>query len=87
MTSLNSLKPRVLAALESGAHACGCTVSHQWDQNPYADMITNNNMSAMYVANAASLGRAVTTPGTNGRRVVGSTDMGNISHLVPSIHR
>jgi amidohydrolase len=86
ITSLNSLKPRVLAALESGAHACGCSVSHQWDQNPYADMITNNNMSAMYVANAASLGRVVTTPGTNGRRVVGSTDMGNISHLVPSIH-
>ena len=86
MTTLNALKPRVLAALESGAHACGCTVSHQWDQNPYADMVTNNNMSAMYIANAASLGRTVTTPGTNGRRVVGSTDMGNISHLVPSIH-
>lgn len=86
MTTLNALKPRVLAALESGAHACGCTVSHQWDQNPYADMVTNNNMSAMYIANAASLGRTVATPGTNGRRVVGSTDMGNVSHLVPSIH-
>jgi amidohydrolase len=86
MTTLNDLKPRVLAALESGAHACGCTMNHQWDQNPYADMVTNNNMSAMYIANASSLGRTVTTPGTNGRRVVGSTDMGNISHLVPSIH-
>ena len=86
MTSLNELKPRVIAALESGAHACGCSVSHTWDSNPYADMVANNNMSAMYIANAASLGRSVQLPGTNGRRVVGSTDMGNISHLVPSIH-
>lgn len=86
MTSLNQLKPRVLSALESGAHACGCSVSHQWDQNPYADMVTNNNLSASYIANAATIGRVVQVPGSNGRRVVGSTDMGNISHLVPSIH-
>lgn len=86
MTSLNELKPRVLAALESGAHACGCTVRHEWDVNPYADMVTNNNLSAMYIANAAATGRVVQLPGANGRRVVGSTDMGNISHLVPSIH-
>ena len=86
MTSLNELKPRVVAALESGAHACGCSVSHSWDPNPYADMVTNNNLSALYISNASSLGRSVQLPGTNGRRVVGSTDMGNISHLVPSIH-
>ena len=86
MSSLQELKPRVLAALESGAHACGCTVRHQWDENPYADMVTNNNISAMYINNAARLGRDVLVPGSRGHRVVGSTDMGNISHLVPSIH-
>lgn len=86
MTSLSQLKPRVVAALESGAHACGCTVHHEWDANPYADMVTNNNLSAMYIANAATTGRTVRLPGAEGRRVVGSTDMGNISHLVPSIH-
>lgn len=86
MSSLSELKPRVLAALEAGAHACGCSVQHQWDPNPYADMVTNNNLSAMYINSAASLGRSVVAPGSNGHRVVGSTDMGNISHLVPSIH-
>lgn len=85
MTTLNQLKPRVLAALESGAHACGCSVAHRWDENPYADMVTNNTLAAMYVANSAGLGRNVTVP-TSSHRVVGSTDMGNISHLVPSIH-
>lgn len=86
VTTLAALKPRVLAALQSGASACGCGFSHAWVDTPYADMITNNNLSAMYVANASQLGRHVTVPGANGRRVVGSTDMGNVSHLVPSIH-
>lgn len=86
VTSLHELKPRVLAALESGAHACGCGVSHQWIGTPYADMVTNTALSASYIANAAALGRTVGDPRTTGHRVVGSTDMGNVSHLVPSIH-
>jgi len=86
VTTLSALKPRVLAALQSGASACGCGFSHEWVDTPYADMVTNNNLSAMYVANSMQLGRTVAVPGTDGRRVVGSTDMGNVSHLVPSIH-
>lgn len=86
ITTLAQLKPRVLSALESGAHACGCSVSHNWVGSPYADMITNNNLSALYAGNASSLGRVVLTPSGAGHRVVGSTDMGNVSHLVPSIH-
>jgi hypothetical protein len=43
-------------------------------------------MVASYVANAARLGRDVVDPAVLGRRVVGSTDMGNVSYLVPSIH-
>ena len=86
VTSLAALKPRVLAALESGAHACGCSVSHEWIGAAYADMVTNNTMGAMYAHNALRLGRTVTDPRQGGHRVVGSTDMGNVSHLVPSIH-
>lgn len=86
VTSLAELKPRVLAALESGAHACGCSVSHEWIGAAYADMVTNNTMGTMYAHNALRLGRTVTDPRQGGHRVVGSTDMGNVSHLVPSIH-
>ena len=86
VTSLAALKPRVLASLESGAHACGCSVSHQWIGTPYADMVTNDTMGTMYAHNALTLGRTVTDPRHGGHRVVGSTDMGNVSHLVPSIH-
>ena len=84
--SLQPLKDRVLTALQSSASACGCTMSHEWDPNPCADMIDNGPMVAAYVANAARLGRDVLDPKASGRRVMGSTDMGNISYLVPSIH-
>lgn len=84
--SLQPLKQRVLTALESAASACGCTMDHSWVDNPYADMIDNAPMVEAYVANAARLGRTVLDPTTAGRRVMGSTDMGNVSYLVPSIH-
>lgn len=85
ISSLRQLQPRVLAALESGAHGCGCSSSHQWTGTAYADMVTNNSLASLYIANAGSLGRKVEAP-SGKHRVVGSTDMGNISHLVPSIH-
>jgi metal-dependent amidase/aminoacylase/carboxypeptidase family protein len=86
ISSLQPLKQRVYTALESAATACGCTMSHEWVDNTYADMIDNGPMVASYVANAARLGRTVLDPATSGRRVMGSTDMGNVSYLVPSIH-
>jgi metal-dependent amidase/aminoacylase/carboxypeptidase family protein len=39
----------------------------------------------LYAANSADLGREVQEPGPHGA-VIGSTDMGNVSHVVPSIH-
>jgi amidohydrolase len=84
--SLQPLKHRVLTALESAATACACTIDHAWHDHTYADMIDNGPMVAAYVGNAARVGRTVVDPAAIGRHVVGSTDMGNISYLVPSIH-
>ncbi len=83
--TLQPLKARVLAALEGGAAACGCTMSHRWDETPYADMVTNETLVHSYTEHAATLGRVVRAADTE-HAVVGSTDMGNVSHLVPSIH-
>jgi metal-dependent amidase/aminoacylase/carboxypeptidase family protein len=49
-------------------------------------MVDNAPIVAAYVANAARVGRDVQDPRATGRAVVGSTDMGNVSYLVPSIH-
>ena len=85
LRNLEELKPRVLAALEAGAGATGCTFDHQWIDPAYAELSSNSAMEDLYVANARSVGRTV-GPVSDAANVVGSTDMGNISHLVPSIH-
>jgi amidohydrolase len=86
VASLQPLKERVLTALAGAASACGCTMRHEWVDNLYAEMVDNGPLVQAYVANAATLGRTVLDPATSARRVMGSTDMGNISHLVPAIH-
>jgi len=86
IASLEPLKQRVTACLEAAATACGCTSHLDWDPVTYADMLDNGPMVASYVANAADVGRTVADPAVIGKPVVGSTDMGNVSYLVPSIH-
>jgi len=85
IATLEPLKERVAACLEAGAQAAGCEVEIAWKSVVYADMIDNEAMVALYAANAAELGRQVTEPHGEAA-VVGSTDMGNVSYLVPSIH-
>lgn len=82
---LEKLKARVLACLEAGATAAGCTMEHAWIDPAYADMVDNEPMIDRYRANLARTGRTLVEPDSLAA-VVGSTDMGNISHLVPSIH-
>jgi metal-dependent amidase/aminoacylase/carboxypeptidase family protein len=82
---LAELKPRVLGCLEAGRLAAGCTMSHEWIDPPYDDMFDNLPLLDRYTENAGLVGRLPidAVPGTG---VAGSTDMGNVSHVVPSIH-
>lgn len=82
---VEALKPRVVACLEGGAAAAGCTCRIEREARPYSDMRDNVAMLGAYTANAAALGRPPADP-RDGHRVVGSTDMGNVSYRVPSIH-
>jgi amidohydrolase len=84
--SLQPLKERATNCMQAGALACGCTLDQRWDGQPYADVRDNQAIVASYVANAARIGRTVENNDLTGRRVAGSTDMGNVSYLVPSIH-
>ncbi|MGH9136374.1 MAG: M20 family metallopeptidase [Acidimicrobiales bacterium] len=87
LRGLERLKPRVAAALESGAVATSCTCELDWHDVVYADVLDNAPMVELYTANAARLGRMVSDPADVGHSpVVGSTDMGNVSYVVPSIH-
>jgi amidohydrolase len=86
LASLEALQPRVEACWEAGAAATGCRCEHRVRHRPYADMVDNPVLLGLYAANVAELGRPARHPREAGVRVVGSTDMGNVSHEVPSIH-
>jgi len=85
LTSLAPLRDRVASALHGGALACGCEVELHWEEFAYAEMVDNPPLLNRYEELSRELGREPMTPSLDAR-VVGSTDMGNISHLVPSIH-
>lgn len=59
-------------------------MTYEWHDPAYADMLTDDRLLAMYAHNAARIGRSL--DGSDASPVVGSTDMGNVSHEVPSIH-
>ncbi len=71
--------------LEADAAGCEYTRRSGWQNHLRRACSTTAPMVAAYVANAARLGRTVVDPDLVGG-VVGSTDMGNVSYVVPSIH-
>jgi metal-dependent amidase/aminoacylase/carboxypeptidase family protein len=83
IASLQPLKERVLACLRAGADATGCRMEHRPTCPEYSDLRTNVPIADLYRANAERVGRR---PRHADNGVVGSTDMGNVSYLVPSIH-
>ncbi len=82
---LQPLKERVMACLEAGTSAAGCTMDHEWQDPAYDDMIDNPVLVDLFTANAERTGRHLADP-ARASGVVGSTDMGNVSYAVPSIH-
>jgi len=82
---LEELKTRVVACLEAGAMAAGCVMDLRWIDPPYSDMVDDDRLLDRYERNATALGRPFADAEVVGP-VVGSTDMGNVSHVVPSIH-
>lgn len=85
MVALDALAARVEACLLAGAAASGCEVTLEWLEPAFANLVSNRPLEERYRDNAARLGRRVIDP-VGDLRVTGSTDMGNVSHAVPTIH-
>ena len=78
-----NLKRRVLACFEGAAIATGCTWTHRQTEHPYAPLETHRGLGRFWDQNMEAVGRPVdTTPVFGG----GSSDMGNVSQVVPSVH-
>ncbi len=83
---LDDIRGKVMRCFEAGAHATGSTLSVHEDHAPYAEMLHDGDLAAHYRHNAEALGRFFPDLGVAMQRAAGSTDMGNISLAMPSIH-
>ena len=83
---LAPLKARVQACFEAGALATGCKLELKWGDTDYLDLKTNWPMAEAFEKNAVALGREFFPVNNLPPGYAGSTDMGNVSHRVPSIH-
>jgi amidohydrolase len=83
---LAELKPRVEGCFRAGADATGATLELVWGDVDYLDLNTSWPLARRYQANAESLGRTFFPYEKLPPGMQGSTDMGNVSHRVPSIH-
>lgn len=77
------LKGKITDILKSAASATGCQVEWRTFNQPYAAMVNNKTLVDLYESNMALL-QSELVPSAKGGQY-GSTDMGNVSQVVPSI--
>lgn len=86
LEQLTGLRPKVYRCFEAGALATGAQVSITGGNKPYAEMVHDPGLAASYRRNSEALGRPFPDLGEWAARPTGSTDMGNVSLAIPSIH-
>nr|WP_207782509.1 M20 family metallopeptidase [Phytoactinopolyspora limicola] len=86
MHELAETEERVWRCFEAGALATGCELSVVPESKPYAEFRADDAALTAYRRNAEELGRVFAAGGTAARMNRASTDMGNVSQVVPAIH-
>jgi len=83
-TYLDELKEKVLNCFIGAATASGARLEYRWGKVRYAPLHNNLTLARVFRQNMQSLGRKM--PLYDPSKAFGSTDMGNVSQIVPSIH-
>ena len=83
---LKEIRERVLRCFEAGATATGAKLEVVGGAKPYANLVSDQELAALYRSNGEALGRTFMTPSGDLGRAAGSTDMGNVSLVFPTIH-
>jgi amidohydrolase len=86
LKDLEDVRVKVYRCFEAGATATGAKLEIRGGDKPYAEMRFDGEMNAIYKRNAMDAGRAFPQLSPTVARVAASTDMGNVSHAIPSIH-
>ena len=84
IAEVDTLKAKVVSCFEAAATATGCQIyiHPEKPEETYFDLVSNPVLSRQYAENLKSLGVEFKLEGD----LTGSTDMGNVSYTVPSIH-
>ncbi len=83
---LGYMMDRFTAMAEAAARSTGCSVEMSPSGHEYEDIVSEPLMTDLFAANYAALGRPVVRSKDRPAATAGSTDMGNVSHVVPAIH-
>jgi len=83
---LEALKPRVEGCFRAGAAATGAELELSWGAADYLEIRYNEPLASAFRTNAEQLGREFFPYEKLPPGLQGSTDMGNVSQRVPSIH-
>jgi len=87
MGELENVCSKVYRCFEAGALATGCQLEVIEGERAYAEVRNDPDILAAYKANAEALGRTfMEIEPSRLERTAGSTDMGNVSLKIPSIH-
>lgn len=81
---LEELKERVLNCFRGAALATGSRMEHKWHNVRYSAMRSNRVLAELYHRNMVAIGRDMPLEDPENR--FGSSDMGNVSQVVPGIH-
>lgn len=84
--SLQSLENRIRACFAAGATATGCTHEVVRVSPDYAELAVDEWLSEAYRTAITDLGRVPVSRAQQRVRLIGSTDMGNVTHTLPAIH-
>ncbi len=79
---LEVLSQKVFHIAEGAANMTGATVKYQAIQNVVEDLVPNKTLDEVFVEQMESLGERVEADII---KAVGSTDTGNVSHVIPTI--
>jgi amidohydrolase len=86
LQELQDVRAKVFRCFEAGSTATGATLQIRGGDKPYADMRFDREMNEIYKRNALEAGRTFPELSPMMARMAASTDMGNVSHAIPSIH-
>jgi amidohydrolase len=78
---VDALRERVLSCFRGAAEQTGCTLEPTWAEYPYENLIQSPPLADAYAEHFEALGGEIQPP-----RMGGSTDMGNVTHVMPGLH-